>query len=133
MAGITPFTSGGDGPGCFTGELLAPDAGTRVTVVIVRGAHRCVDPASEHLGVVFYGGEPVMWTCLMEAELVRFKIWCAGNFAGAQPFAVSSPIPAINCPPSITAQPAAMEEMRTELSKLGADWLKQVSRAQPAA
>lgn len=133
MAGITPFTSGGSGPGCFTGELLAPSAGVNVTVVIVRGAHRCVDPAGEHLGVVFYGLEPVMWTCLSNADILRFKTWSASSFAGVLPFEVTSPLPAINCPPSITAQPAAMVAMRAELTKLGPIWHAQVSPAQPAA
>ncbi len=133
MAGITPFTSGGDGPGCFTGELLAPNAGIHVTAIVVRGAHRCTDAAGEHLGVVFYGVEPVMWTCLREADLVRFKIWCASSFAGVQPIAVTSPVPAINCPPSIAERPAAMAEMRAELLRLGPAWLAQGSPARPAA
>lgn len=133
MAGITPFTSGGDGPGCFTGALQAPSAGVRVTVVIVRGAHRCVDPAGEHMGVVFYGIDPVMWSCLSDADIPSFKTWSAGNFAGVQPFAVTSPLPAINCPPSITAQPATMVAMRAELTKLGPAWLAQAAQAQPAA
>jgi hypothetical protein len=104
-----------------------------VAVVVVRGAHRCADAASEHLGVVFYGVAPVMWTCLTDADLAGFKTWCASNFAGVQPLVVTSPIPAINCPPSITVRPAAMEEMRAELTKLGPAWLAQVSPARPAA
>jgi hypothetical protein len=133
MVGITPFTSGGDGPGCFTGELRAPDPGVHVAVVVVRGAHRCVDPGAEHLGVVFYGAEPVMWTCLLEPELVRFEIWCASSFAGVQPFMVTAPVPAINCPPSIAVRPLAIEQMRTELTQLGPAWLAQMSPARPAA
>lgn len=132
MEGIKPFI-GGDGPGCFTGELQAPGNGVEVTAVIIRDAHRCSEAASEHLGVVFYGTEPRMWTCLTDTDITRFKIWSASHFAGVRLCEVTSPVPLINCPPSLDALPAAMADARTELTRHGPAWLAQAKQAKPAA
>ncbi|HEX3761924.1 MAG TPA: hypothetical protein VHW23_24660 [Kofleriaceae bacterium] len=132
MDGIKPFI-GGDGPGCFVGELVTPGEGVHVTVVLIRDAHRCNHATSEHLGVVFYGTEPRMCTCLTSADIVRFKIWSASNFGGVQPCEVTSPVPQINCPPSLAALPADMAAIRAELTKHGPDWLAQARSAKPAA
>ena len=133
---ITPYASGGDGPGCFAGELSAPAVGVTVTVVIVHGVHSCADPASPHMGVVFYGSSPAMWTCLSDAEIPGFQSWSTTHFAVVQFLETTSPVPSINCPPSL-ADPAAtmttMTAMRAELTRLGPSWFAQAAPARPAA
>jgi hypothetical protein len=112
------------------GELVPPGNGVQVTVVIIRDAHRCKDAGSEHLGVVFYGTDPRMCTCLSTTDIVRFKIWSASNFAGVQPCEVSSPVPQINCPPAASVLSAEdIAATHAELTKHAPDLVKQAKRA----
>lgn len=133
---IVPFSSSGD-PGCFTGTLSSPEAGVTATVVIARGIGICRHSASTCMGVVFYGANAVMWTCLSDAELASFQTWSQGTFPGARILKVTSVQSAIICPPpAMVADDHTTEEIaevQRELTRLGETWLAQATPVTPAA
>lgn len=111
-------------PSCFTGDLTLA-VGVTVTVVIVRGAGTCRDDQHGNLGVVFYGAEPMLWTCLADGDLSRFETWGQNSF-GVQALEVTQAIANVNCPPPTAPLQLRMEAtaaMRTTLTALGKDWL----------
>ncbi len=134
MKRITPYSSDGN-PSCFAGDLSLAD-GVTPTVVIVRGAGTCRDAQHGNLGVVFYGSEPVMWTCLSDGELPRFQAWGQDSF-GVQVLEVTKVIANVNCPPPLAPSAQrndATAAMRVTLTELGQSWLASASAApQPAA
>lgn len=121
---ITPYSTDGN-PGCFTGDLSLA-AKLPPTIVIVHGAGTCRDSAHNDLGVVFCGSEPVLWTCLSDAEIPSFQAWSQGNFPGAPVLDVTTVIAHVNCPPPgslVDVQLQAATEMRAQLTSLGQVWL----------
>jgi hypothetical protein len=133
---VAPFLST-TGPNCFAADL-SPNAGVVVRVVVVSGAGQCRDIAHGDLGVVFFGMNPVMWTCLSSADIERFKTWARSNFS-AEPMDVAANLGGVNCPPPDATEPqmdAATAEMRNMLTELGSTWLADAakpSRTKPAA
>src|SRR5690242_10076572 len=93
---IKAWSSDGN-PSCFSGDLSLA-TGVTPTVVIVRGAGTCRDDQHGNLGVVFYGAEPVMWACLSDGELGRFRAWGQDSF-GVPAREVTKAIANVNCPP----------------------------------
>ena len=123
MKRIIAFSSDGN-PSCFCGDLSLA-AEVTPTVVIVRGAGTCRDDSHGNLGVVFYGTEPVMWTCLSDGELGRFRAWGQDSF-GVQAREVTRAIANVNCPPPMAPSQLVSEAaaaMRMTLTELGRDWL----------
>ena len=122
-------------PSCFTGDLTL-GVGVTATVVIVRGAGTCRDDQHGNLGVVFYGSEPVMWTCLSDGELSRFQAWGQDSFGGPV-LDVTRAIANVNCPPPtapLQVRLDATAAMRATLVDLGRDWLAAASATpKPAA
>lgn len=119
-------------PSCFTGDLSLA-VGVTVTVVIVRGAGTCRDDQHGNLGVVFYGAEPVMWTCLADGDLARFHDWGQDSF-GVQALEVTRAIANVNCPPPMAPRQLRMDAttaMRATLVALGRDWLAGAASAVP--
>ena len=128
---IIAFSSDGN-PSCFCGDLSLA-VGVTPTVVIVRGAGTCRDDAHGNLGVVFYGSEPVMWTCLSDGELGRFRTWSQDSF-GVQAREVTRAIANVNCPPPMAPSQQVSEAtvaMRTTLTELGREWLASVAVRAP--
>jgi hypothetical protein len=123
-------------PSCFTGDLQAP-AGAVVTIVVVKGAGQCRDVAHNELGIVFFGANPVMWTCLADADIPKFQAWGLKNFAGAETKVVGGPLAVVVCPPptaTAQARDAAAAQMRSMLVGLGKTWLASaISAPRPAA
>jgi hypothetical protein len=133
MKRITAYSSDGN-PSCFTGDL-ALAAGVTPTVVIVRGAGTCRDSQHGNLGVVFYGAEPVMWTCLSDGELPQFRAWGQDSF-GVPVREVTKAIADVNCPPPMAPSQQLSEAtaaMRATLLQLGQDWLAPAAASKPAA
>lgn len=120
------------GPNCFTGDLSA-SAGA-VTVVVVHGAGQCRDLAHGDMGVVFFGGEPVMWTCLASTETAKFLAWGLASFPGAHPMEVAANLGGVNCPPpdaTATELDTAAAQMRAALTLQGRAWLASAIPAAP--
>jgi hypothetical protein len=123
------------GPNCFTGDLSA-SAGA-VTVVVVHGAGQCRDLAHGDVGVVFFGANPVMWTCLASAETANFIAWGLASFAGARRMEVTANLGGVNCPPpgaTAAELDAAAAQMRAALTQQGKTWLAAaIAAPRPAA
>jgi hypothetical protein len=120
------------GPNCFTGDLAA-SAGA-VTVVVVHGAGQCRDLAHGDMGVVFFGADPVMWTCLASSETAKFLAWGRASFPGARPMEVTANLGGVNCPPpDATAAElnSAAARVRAELALQGRTWLASAIPAAP--
>lgn len=131
MKRITPYSSDGN-PSCFTGDLSLA-AEVTPTVVIVCGAGTCRDNQHGNLGVVFYGAEPVMWTCLSDGELSRFRAWGQDSFGGPV-LEVTQAIAGVNCPPPMAPSQElsdATAAMRATLVALGQNWLAAAASAAP--
>jgi hypothetical protein len=113
--------------------------GRTATLVILRSSGNCNDVTRKNTGVVFFDSEPVAWNCLSDDEVSRFEAWGAATFSPVRILAVSSPIPAINCPPQLASElelSGMRDAIRSELRRLGPTWFKNgiVSQApRPAA
>ncbi|HMG22564.1 MAG TPA: hypothetical protein VK607_14625 [Kofleriaceae bacterium] len=110
----------------MAGNLIGPEPGEIVSIVIAQGTSSCTAVQSSKLGVVFYNRTPKIWTCLSDAELTRFHTWCTQNFPNAKVRDVTAPLPTLNCPPSIVSaaeHAAADAALGGELASLGPTWL----------
>lgn len=120
------------GPNCFTGDLSA-SAGV-VTVVVVHGAGQCRDLEHGDLGVVFFGANPVMWTCLASTETAKFKVWGVASFPGAHAMDVTANLGGVNCPPpdaTAAELDTAAAQMRAALTEQATTWLASIISAAP--
>jgi hypothetical protein len=103
------------------------------TLVIALGSATCHDGDRPHRGIVFFDAEPAAWCCLSDAEIVDFKTWGAREFPSVQIVTVSSPVPQVNCPPTVPTfleDAKHREDMLDELRRLAPQWFvpaKQIS------
>jgi hypothetical protein len=103
---------------------VAPE-GVIPTLVIARGSQTCHDDGRAHRGIVFFDAEPVAWCCLSDDEATDFKLWGARTFPSVQIVTVSSPVPTINCPPTVPSfheDREHAEAMLAELRQLAPRW-----------
>jgi hypothetical protein len=125
--------------GCMQLGALPAINGRTATLVILRSSGNCNDTTRKNTGVVFFDSEPVAWNCLSDDEVSRFEDWGAATFSPVRILAVTTPIPAINCPPQMTTEPELSQlrdAIRSELRRLGPTWFANGSVSQaprPAA
>lgn len=121
---VVPWAKSG-GPGCATQDPIAAANGVVPTLVVLSAIEACSEAQRPHTGVVFYGFEPQAWACLSDTEVAAFKAWGATAFPAVQIVHVTSPLPAINCPPpaaTAAVVAALLDDARAQLKALAPSW-----------
>jgi hypothetical protein len=127
-----PWASDPGPGGCAQLDPLPLADGIVPTLVVVRASGNCKDAVRKNTGVVFFGTEPVAWNCLSDDELSAFKAWGTAAFSSVHILTVTSPAPAINCPPpKLTASElaAVRDAIRDDLRRLAPLWFAQPALA----
>ena len=127
-------TRGQGGAGCFTSGPAPLPEGMIPTLVIALGSATCHNDDRPNRGIVFFDAEPVSWCCLSDPEIVDFKVWGARAFPSVQIVTVSSPVPLVNCPPTVPTfleDAEHREAMVAELRELAAQWFVPAKRISP--
>jgi hypothetical protein len=116
----------GDGPNCATGEPRVTIQGEVATIVLIDASACCRADAREHMGIVYFGYEPMGWTCLTDPEVAAFLQWVTARYGAARVIRPNAPpLPQINCPPpgvSDTERARMRDALTVQLRALARLW-----------